>query len=364
MNEVTFEINGTIDNYGWQRYNVRYFLKQNKGKAVRVKINSWGGSVNEALAISKLFEEHGNVTVEFVGFCASAVTWMAFGAKRIEMHEDSLWLCHKSTITVDIYGQLNADDLEATITKLQNEKKNNEAVDLIIAKKYNDRCKESGKTLKDVFDLMKQERWLNAEEVKSWGFIDTVIPGINKANNEYRAMMAENCASIGFPMIPVSADQVAHQEETEKKSLVESIVEGIKALFNSNKEQTNPQNTEPMKKTIENVSLLVALLAVNEIVSEDGKITLTEEQAQMIEDQLKALQSAQAENKAVKEALDAISDNIKAVEGTENKVKAVAAVINAIPVWAPAGVQVPPSERKDEVSTSADAVYSYLKEQE
>ena len=95
MNEVVLEVNGMIDHYGWQRTNIRYFLNKNKGNAVRLKVNSFGGSVNEAIAISKLLEDHGNVTVEFIGFCASAVTWMAFGAKTREMHEDSLWLCHK-----------------------------------------------------------------------------------------------------------------------------------------------------------------------------------------------------------------------------------------------------------------------------
>ena len=69
MNEVVLEVNGMIDHYGWQRTNIRYSLNKNKGNAVRLKVNSFGGSVNEAIAISKLLEDHGNVTVEFIGFC-------------------------------------------------------------------------------------------------------------------------------------------------------------------------------------------------------------------------------------------------------------------------------------------------------
>lgn len=44
------------------------------------------------VAMSALMAEHGNVTVEFISFNASAATVLAFGAKSIEMHEDGMWL--------------------------------------------------------------------------------------------------------------------------------------------------------------------------------------------------------------------------------------------------------------------------------
>ena len=85
-------------------------------------------------------------------FVASlAVTWMAFGAKTREMHEDSLWLCHKSSIRVDIYRTMNSDQLADTIKQLENEKKNQDAIDLIIAKKYADMCADKDKSLAAVF---------------------------------------------------------------------------------------------------------------------------------------------------------------------------------------------------------------------
>jgi ATP-dependent protease ClpP protease subunit len=365
MNEVVLEVNGMIDHYGWQRTNIRYFLNKNKGNAVRLKVNSFGGSVNEAIAISKLLEDHGNVTVEFIGFCASAVTWMAFGAKTREMHEDSLWLCHKSSIRVDIYRTMNSDQLADTIKQLENEKKNQDAIDLIIAKKYADMCADKDKSLADVFDLMKQERWLSADEVKEWGFIDNIIPGINKITDEYRNLLIENCAALNFPLpaiIDKQDDPLANDEVSE--SLVNRIVNSIKAIFTpmpKSTEDNNPiNNSTIMNKTFVMVN---ALLGVEGLAENNGKVELTIDQLQKICNALKeADDNKQSVTKAT-EALDAISPNIKGITGLENKIQAVAVVLNMVPKGVPAGNALPKEDKVDDFSeTAKDPVNEFVKE--
>lgn len=365
MNEVVLEVNGMIDHYGWQRTNIRYSLNKNKGNAVRLKVNSFGGSVNEAIAISKLLEDHGNVTVEFIGFCASAVTWMAFGAKTLEMHEDSLWLCHKSSIRVDIYRTMNSDQLADTIKQLENEKKNQDAIDLIIAKKYADMCADKDKSLADVFDLMKQERWLSADEVKEWGFIDNIIPGINKITDEYRNLLIENCAALNFPLpaiIDKQDDPLANDEVSE--SLVNRIVNSIKAIFTpmpKSTEDNNPiNNSTIMNKTFVMVN---ALLGVEGLAENNGKVELTIDQLQKICNALKeADDNKQSVTKAT-EALDAISPNIKGITGLENKIQAVAVVLNMVPKGVPAGNALPKEDKVDDFSeTAKDPVNEFVKE--
>ena len=54
MNETVLTLNGVIDSYGWFRYQVEAFLNKNKDVPVRIKLDSYGGSVEEALAISRL----------------------------------------------------------------------------------------------------------------------------------------------------------------------------------------------------------------------------------------------------------------------------------------------------------------------
>lgn len=367
MNEVILEVNGIIDHYGWQRTNIRYILNKNKGNAVRCKVNSWGGSVNEAIAISKLFEEHGNVTVEFIGFCASAVTWMAFGAKTREMHEDSLWLCHKSSIRVDIYRTMNADQLSETIKKLENEKKNQEAVDLIIAKKYVDMCADKNKTLSDVFDLMKQERWLNASEVLEWGFIDNIIPGINKVSDDSRNLIFENCAALNFPLPALPEPKVDDQDNS---TLVERIVDSVKAIFkpmekpedvSEEQESINPINNPTVMN--KNFVMVNALLGVEGLAENNGTVELTIEQLQTICNALKEADNNKQSVTKATEALDAISPNIKSITGLENKIQAVAVVINMVPKGIPAGNDLPKDDPQDIFAeTAKDPVNSYVKE--
>lgn len=365
MNEVVLEVNGMIDHYGWQRTNIRYFLNKNKGNAVRLKVNSFGGSVNEAIAISKLLEDHGNVTVEFIGFCASAVTWMAFGANTREMHEDSLWLCHKSSIRVDIYRTMNSDQLADTIKQLENEKKNQDAIDLIIAKKYADMCADKDKSLADVFDLMKQERWLSADEVKEWGFIDNIIPGINKITDEYRNLLIENCAALNFPLpaiIDKQDDTLANDEVSE--SLVNRIVNSIKAIFTpmpQSTEDNNPiNNSTIMNKTFVMVN---ALLGVEGLAENNGKVELTIDQLQKICNALKEADGNKQSVTKATEALDAISPNIKGITGLENKIQAVAVVLNMVPKGVPAGNALPKEDKVDDFSeTAKDPVNEYVKE--
>ena len=130
MNETIITLFGAIDRYWYNKNYLKYFLDKAKGQPVRLKVSSPGGDVAEAVAMSSLMAEHGNVTVEFISFNASAATILAFGAKSIEMHEDGMWLAHKCSLGIDIWGHLNADQIEGAIKELQNKKKSAEAIDL------------------------------------------------------------------------------------------------------------------------------------------------------------------------------------------------------------------------------------------
>ena len=367
MNEVILEVNGMIDHYGWQRSNIRYFLDRNKGKAVRCKINSPGGSVDQALAISKLFEDHGNVTVEFIGFCASAATFMAFGAKAREMNEDSLWLCHKCTVPVSVYGNLNEEQLDATIKELERIKKNEEVINLVIAKKYLSKCSAKGKTLQDVFNLLKQEKWMDAETVMEWGFIDKIIQGASTMTEDYRNMMVENCVHMNLPSPfedktnPVVDKSTEQKDMTEGNDLVNRFVNAVKAIFTpiEKVEDNNPNIQTIMNKTFVMVN---ALLGVEGLTENNGKVELTIDQLQKICNALKdADDNKQSVTKAT-EALDAISPNIKSISGLENKVQAVAVVINMVPKGVPAGPQLPTDDKVDFSETAKDPVNEFVKE--
>lgn len=106
-----------------------------------------------------------------------------------------------------------------------------------------------------------------------------------------------------------------------------------------------------------------ALLGVEGLAENNGKVELTIDQLQKICNALKeADDNKQSVTKAT-EALDAISPNIKGITGLENKIQAVAVVLNMVPKGVPAGNALPKEDKVDDFSeTAKDPVNEYVKE--
>lgn len=365
MERVTIEFNGQLDSWGYQRSNIRYALRQANGKPVTLVVNSLGGSANEALEIMRLLEQHGDVTVEFVGFNASAATFMAYGAKKVQMHEDAFWLVHRCSTLVEILGNKNVNELEDIIKELQSTQKGQESIDNVIAAKYLDRCQGKGKTLKDVIELMEQERWMGAQEVLEWGLVDELLPPIGKKKAADRGLIVENCAALNLPM--PEDNGTPSSSAAAPQTLMGKVISGAKQLLHvGNKNETesgnpedntnNNQNQNPtnMNKTF--VTVLALLSMADGIEEKDGKVTLSVEQLQTLEDALKASQNDTKLLKEAENALNAISDNIKKIDGVTNKVNALAMVVNMVPAGTPAMTPPANSEEAKEKELTDSAV--------
>lgn len=321
MKEYIIDLFGDITNWGYSRNYIKYYLDQAGKNPVRLRVTSFGGNVNEAIAISKLLEEHGDVTVEFIGFNASAVTWMAFGAKRIVAYEDTLWLAHKSSVAVSFYGAFNADSIEEKIKELQDKKQMAEALDLIIAKKYAD---YTGKTIEEIFGLMGESKWLTAQEAKDWGFINEVLPGKMNKNSSAATNLFE---AMGLPPVPE-----VKTDNTKEDTLVNRIVDGIKGIFKN--EDTNHDK-------IINTVMNKEFLSVNKVLNIEGfevadnKVTLTVEQMKIINTALTnaGQEIDQAENKynGLLAKIDGLSDVVKNAADEDAKIEAIRDIVNKIP---------------------------------
>ena len=343
MNETVITLFGSIDQYWYNKNYLKYFLDKAKGQPVRLKVSSPGGDVAEAVAMSSLMAEHGNVTVEFISFNASAATILAFGAKSIEMHEDGMWLAHKCSLGIDIWGHLNADQIEGAIKELQNKKKSAEAIDLMIAQKYINR---SGKSLKEIITLMEEERWMPATEAKEWGFIDKIIPGAHKkpqVTNE----ITDCFTALGLPL-PVVASEEKPEPESCDKSLVSQIIDGIKGLFPTGN-RTDISNSNTVISMRKEFTFINQVLNCEGVEEKDGKMQLTVENLQAINDAIKAANDAKtkAENDltaantaretaegsltAVINDLDSLSDSVKNAADNKAKVQVIRDIVTRIP---------------------------------
>ena len=355
MERKQININGMLDSWGYQRSNVSYLLNRYKDVPVLCVINSLGGSVNEGLAISKLFEQHGDVVVRFIGCCASAATWMAYGANEVEIAEDAFLMVHNCSNLISIYKSMKIEDIEGTIKELESLKKSQEAFNLTIARKYAARAKGK-KSMEDVITLMAEERWMTAVEAMEWGLVDRVIPGVNRMNEESRNQIVENCAALNLP-----APDFPGREE---RSIVRELLDGLKGLMKSApqggaaQDTTTPQSGAAQDTvggiqthTINKIGVimnkkfvnLIALLAIasNQVTEEDGDVTLNKEQLEQIEGALAEAKELGRQLKDVEDVLDSVSDNVKGMDGVKNKALALKGLVGQFPIQAPAGNQLP-----------------------
>lgn len=353
MERVKIHLTGVLDSYGYQRSELQYYLNKNAGKPVLLIVNSYGGDVNEGLKISKMLEDHGDVVVRFIGCCASAVTWMAFGAKGIEIAQDAFMLIHQCSNAVLIWKSMKVADIDAKIRELESMKKSQEAFNLIIAKKYYERAESKGKTFEDVCKLMEEERWMTADEAAEWGLVDKVIPGINKMTKEQQNCIVQNCVAMNLP-------SPAFPKDDEEPGIVSQILDGIKSLLNPSSAipaanaaaapaepktnvEENKSNSNPifsMKKLFVNICALLAI-AANEQTEEAKDVTLTDGQLQKLENGLAEGKQAKDELQAILDTLNGVSENIKAIDGVKNKVHALVALVQNFPITAPAGNKTP-----------------------
>ena len=130
-------------------------------RAVHLHINSPGGDVFEARAMSAALVAHNGPIVAHVdGIAASAATQLVMAASEARMLEGSLFMIHNSwTIAMG-----NKDDLLSTAALL-------EKIDSQINADY---TRATGKTADEITALMNAETWFTPQEAMDAGFIDAI----------------------------------------------------------------------------------------------------------------------------------------------------------------------------------------------
>ena len=197
-----FEIVGDIGyGFGSKAY-VAAKLKELKGKAVNVRMNSLGGNVGDALDIVARFQEHGNVTIHMKGMNASAATVIAMGAKKICMDKNGVMLIHNCLNVVLELGWMNANEIQEAIERLKTQAEDQAVIDRVIASVYSNR---TGKTFDEIKEVMDRGGWLTSEDCLKLGLVDEICDetkGEAKAQFAARANFAELQMAYNLPDLP------------------------------------------------------------------------------------------------------------------------------------------------------------------
>lgn len=273
---------------------IKNLLKDESGKPVLCRVNSLGGSLDDGIDIAAQFESHGDVICELFSLNASAATVLTTGAKNVRAHINSSYLIHKVLTWVDTWGYMNEDDIDQAIEELKKQKDNAATLTLTIAKMY---ARKSGKPIADILNLMKQEKWLTAEEAKEWGFVDEVfsdstVKPANLEDPELTQMLNAAGLPIPTPRAKETPVNEVPDEEQKSKSLVDSIVNGIKDIF-----QPLNKTTTEVKKEFTHVN---SALNLEGIEFKNGKVELTEDQVKALNE---AINKARADKETAEGAL-------------------------------------------------------------
>lgn len=288
MKQYHLYLKGFVGGCDFDSGYVDYVLDKHKNEEVTVLINSLGGSVATALSIASAFHRHGNVAVHFAGMNASAATIAALGAKTVTIEASAMYLVHKCSMPVFEWGNLNADELDRLIDGLHAQKCDLEKIDENVAQMYGrrtKRCKD------ELLDLMRKGGWLNAEEARSWGFVDEVTEDVEPAP----VLTDEVATALAAEGIPIPDIPVAKKDSAWGRFItaISGLVQGRKASETDDDKDETPINNLNTPVTMKkNYAAVCALLAIEAFTAEDEKIILTTDQMQAIEDRLAAMQQS------------------------------------------------------------------------
>lgn len=310
------DINDYIGAYCFSKQYVKNQLSNFKGKPVNVRISSLGGSVEHGLDIRQQFIDHGDVTAYLYGMVASSATIVSLGAKKVCISKYCMFLVHKVSNWVDAWGQYNADQIEELIEQLKQNKLQNDKFDLVLANMYADKCK---KKVSDILDILKEGKWMTAQEAKDYGFVDEIIEGDEDKIN-YSAFVGK-LNIMGLTPLPENVIN------TPSNSLLDKIYNGVNSLLNAKKE--NNRNNKPIDKIMnKDFTQVNQLLNVEGLeFNNEGKVTLSKEQIEAINNKLNAKPKENDDDTRMKEKDNKISSLETSITEKDNKITELTAKI-------------------------------------
>ncbi|GGD05364.1 head maturation protease, ClpP-related [Pontibacillus salipaludis] len=219
---------------------VRRQLNQTNAETIHVRINSGGGSVFEGVAICNLLRSHQAKIIGYIdGLAGSAASIVAMGCDELNMPSNTMMMVHQAT-TIEMG---TADAFRKTAGAL-------DKINKAVTNSYTKRFVGSEGELKELID---DETWLNADEAKSFGFIDNITDEIDieetidseeegaqnngQGSKDYKTqLLTKYAASSQTPPKPEGNQQ---EPPTENKVNAVDMFTMFMNSFNNKEEQRN-----------------------------------------------------------------------------------------------------------------------------
>lgn len=132
------------------------------GQPITVEINSPGGDVFAGSEIfTNLKNYSGNVEVDIVGLAASAASIIAMAGNTVKISPTGQLMIHRASTV----SQGNSDNLSSDLQGLN-------STDQAIVNVYQEK---TGMDPQDIYRMMSDETWINAQDAVKQGFADEIM---------------------------------------------------------------------------------------------------------------------------------------------------------------------------------------------
>lgn len=319
--EYNLSIDSHIGPWGYSKNYIRNQMTGLKNKPVNVRVSSLGGAVDDALDIRQQFLDHGNVTCYLFGYVASAATILATGAQKTCMSKYAFYLIHKVSNWIDAWGSYNADQIQQLIDDLKANKLENDKMDLVLANLYANKCK---KKVDEILPILKEGRWLTAQEALEYGFIDEIIEDGDKLN--FDDSMKARFNMYHLPALPATENKTVVPDDETAPGWFNNFVNrffksskdnDIHSSQSQNKPRFNSTTQKIMKKDYQKVNSILKLDGME--FDKDGKVTLTEDQVKTINDHIANIEKESSDKDNEISDLKTQNENLKKNDGDETK---------------------------------------------
>ena len=286
---ATIEVLGSIGESWFEEgttlTSVKSQIEELKARNITVKISSLGGDAFEGLAIYDLLKaSKKKVTAEIIGATASAGTIVALGADKIKISENALFLVHNAWTV----AQGNADDLRKQAENL-------ETVDNRMVAIY---TSKTGQEETEVRSLMKEDKWIDANEAYEFGFVDEITEPIKVAASVISAInSSKELPNIEENKININKNFTMTEEN---KSWFAEQFDAVKASLTKKEEAPVAEVVEePKEETISKTEVETQLSEINAMIEElkttnEDLTSQLEAKNQEVEDLNKAVANAKA----------------------------------------------------------------------
>lgn len=287
-------------------------LKSFGGKDVTLRINSGGGDVFAAVAISNVIKSYkGKVKCFIDGLAASAATIITCACDSVSIAKNALFMVHNPEVW--LAGSFD----EKEISKVQNSLN---AVKSSIVTTYTEK---TGKTEKEISKLLDAETWYTAEEAKENNFVDEISGEVETKIDNAKKILFVNSLQVDCQKFDF--EKIKNKLEVQKmddKSLLAKIKnllggETSPAVVEVKDDEKNFLN-EVREKELSRIKNLSAMKTGNEIV--DGIVDAgiiggaTVEEVKKYVDVVKNIQDKTPKvdtDKTARAIFDLIEDNLK-----------------------------------------------------